>query len=225
MSTTRRTVGVYSRERPLGPNGERLCYNCGGLLPKGRPFNCSPKCSEEWRCRTSPSYMRIRLFQRDMGICSACGLDTEALRKEYKALPNGAPGWYEWSSYRSPEREAFLKRNGIPHGRVVTDWWDADHIIPVIEGGGECDLSNLRTLCIPCHRKETRELHARIKGRRADALRERLESLLARPLGSLTGPEIRELKTLAARFALQSANAVQPQAQIEFREEHQTIKP
>ena len=30
MSTTRRTAGVHSRKRPLGPNGERICYNCGG---------------------------------------------------------------------------------------------------------------------------------------------------------------------------------------------------
>jgi hypothetical protein len=26
------------------------------------------------------------------------------------------------------------------------DFWQADHIVPVAEGGGECDLSNYRTL-------------------------------------------------------------------------------
>ena len=36
--------------------------------------------------------------------------------------------------------------------------WDADHIVPVVEGGGECDLSNMRTLCIRCHRQVTVEL-------------------------------------------------------------------
>jgi len=39
--------------------------------------------------------------------------------------------------------------------------WEADHILPVIEGGGECDLSNLRTLCLKCHRKETAALAKR----------------------------------------------------------------
>jgi hypothetical protein len=24
--------------------------------------------------------------------------------------------------------------------------------VPVAEGGGECDLSNMRTLCLKCHR-------------------------------------------------------------------------
>lgn len=44
--------------------------------------------------------------------------------------------------------------------------WDADHIIPVAEGGGECDLSNIRTLCIPCHRKVTKELRERLREQR-----------------------------------------------------------
>lgn len=36
--------------------------------------------------------------------------------------------------------------------------WDADHIVPVVEGGGECDLSNIRTLCLRCHREVTAAL-------------------------------------------------------------------
>lgn len=39
--------------------------------------------------------------------------------------------------------------------------WEADHIIPVVEGGGECGLENYRTLCLPCHRKATAALAAR----------------------------------------------------------------
>ena len=35
--------------------------------------------------------------------------------------------------------------------------WDADHIIPVKEGGGQCGLDNIRTLCISCHKKVTKE--------------------------------------------------------------------
>jgi 5-methylcytosine-specific restriction endonuclease McrA len=30
--------------------------------------------------------------------------------------------------------------------------WDADHIIPVKDGGGCSGLENLRTLCISCHK-------------------------------------------------------------------------
>jgi hypothetical protein len=39
----------------------------------------------------------------------------------------------------------------------------------VVEGGGECDLSNMRTLCQPCHKTVTRELHARLKLQRRAA--------------------------------------------------------
>jgi 5-methylcytosine-specific restriction endonuclease McrA len=55
-----------------------------------------------------------------------------------------------------------MKAHGIPPGRSCSDWWDADHIVPVVEGGGECGLSNFRTLCIPCHKKETKRLHGRL---------------------------------------------------------------
>jgi len=30
-----------------------------------------------------------------------------------------------------------------------------DHILPVWEGGGQCDIDNLRTLCVKCHHKVT----------------------------------------------------------------------
>jgi 5-methylcytosine-specific restriction protein A len=41
--------------------------------------------------------------------------------------------------------------------------WDADHILPVAEGGGECDLANIRTLCLICHKKATAELRNRLR--------------------------------------------------------------
>ena len=41
--------------------------------------------------------------------------------------------------------------------------WDADHIVPVVEGGGECDLANMRTLCLKCHKLATAELRRRRK--------------------------------------------------------------
>lgn len=57
------------------------------------------------------------------------------------------------------------KLTGQCAGNRYGSLWDADHIIPVAEGGGECDLSNIRTLCIPCHRKVTAELRKRLRRR------------------------------------------------------------
>lgn len=33
--------------------------------------------------------------------------------------------------------------------------WQADHIRPVYQGGGLCDIDNMRTLCTACHAGET----------------------------------------------------------------------
>jgi hypothetical protein len=34
--------------------------------------------------------------------------------------------------------------------------------VPVAEGGGECDLANIRSLCLICHRRQTSELRIRL---------------------------------------------------------------
>lgn len=46
--------------------------------------------------------------------------------------------------------------------------WDrmymqADHIVPIADGGDEFDPDNIRTLCQPCHKAVTKQWH---KGRR-----------------------------------------------------------
>jgi 5-methylcytosine-specific restriction protein A len=45
-----------------------------------------------------------------------------------------------------------------------TDQWEADHTVPIVEGGA-LTIENLRTLCVPCHRSETRKLRARMSAK------------------------------------------------------------
>ena len=89
-----------------------------------------------------------------------------ALKREYEALPK--------EDYRGPDgprlRNIFLEKHGIPISRSWTDWWDADHITPVVEGGGECGPEGFRTLCIPCHQRVTRELRQRMSQRRREQI-------------------------------------------------------
>lgn len=40
--------------------------------------------------------------------------------------------------------------------KSVAQRWDADHIIPVHQGGGACDLDNFQTLCVDCHKAKTK---------------------------------------------------------------------
>lgn len=136
------------KQLPTGPNGRRLCRRCSQEVPKGRRTFCSETCVHEWRIRTDPNYVRQQVEARDHGICAACGLDTAKLRSTLRAqLP--------WDQFE----QAMRARGFEPFGHQ----WEADHIVPVSEGGGECGLENYRTLCLPCHRKATKQLHQRRK--------------------------------------------------------------
>jgi 5-methylcytosine-specific restriction endonuclease McrA len=99
--------------------------------------------------------MRKRVLERDRGVCAACGIDTIAELYRLKRLRGvrRLRGWAEWGLRP-------LARSTL---------WDADHVVPVAEGGGECDLFNMRTLCIRCHRKVTAELRVRLKSRPSTA--------------------------------------------------------
>jgi 5-methylcytosine-specific restriction endonuclease McrA len=59
-------------------------------------------------------------------------------------------------------RRKFLKEWGLAE-RSRKSLWDADHIVPVAEGGGQCDLANMRTLCLKCHRQATEALRLRLR--------------------------------------------------------------
>lgn len=187
MSTNRR--GTWG-PKGKGPTGRNLCYcGCGReVLPPART-TFEPACYHRWREKHDPATQRSLVYRRDHGVCAICGTDTELHRRtaqetaafwkrlarhhaedllladELPPLPWMKPGephalasCYHWSEIwvREDIEKAFGK--GVLDGRHT---WEADHILPVVEGGGECDLSNLRTLCLPCHRAETAKLAKR----------------------------------------------------------------
>lgn len=100
-----------------------------------------------YRMRYQSPSLRRRVFERDQGICTACGFDTTTLERQFAAIADAVLR-YDW-----------LKAHGFPRHR--TTFWDVDHIIASIEGGDLNDLDNLQTLCIPCHRAATAELAKR----------------------------------------------------------------
>jgi 5-methylcytosine-specific restriction endonuclease McrA len=61
---------------------------------------------------------------------------------------------------RGTNRDSLLAHWGLRR-KSRKSLWDADHIVPVMEGGGECDLENIRTLCLRCHRLATLQLRKR----------------------------------------------------------------
>jgi 5-methylcytosine-specific restriction protein A len=110
---------------------------------------CSNECVHQWRLRSSTSYLRECVFERDKGICAVCRIDTHKHRRKVMRLP---------FAERMRELKSLIDRGVIHRGRK--SWWEADHILPVVEGG-DSNLENMRTLCIPCHRAATAELRAR----------------------------------------------------------------
>ena len=164
-------------------------------------------------CKTSPSHLRYKLRERDHGVCSICGLDTLALALAIEWLNlRCRKGWLtswrnskadsiekhsECRQWSMEEWHGFLRAVGVGH-RWPGDLWDADHIVPVIEGGGETGLENLRTLCIPCHKKETAVLRKRLAEVARLKRREAAEAILSKPLRFGDRSPVKAAECLAA---------------------------
>ena len=159
---------------PRGPNGRALCRECGKEVPERRKTFCSSTCVESWKIRSQPGYVRHLLYQRDAGVCALCGVSCKLLVRELERLDdyfqdhpykNGRGYDYEGYILRNQPLMARLEELRISAHRYLhrrrEGIWDADHITPVVEGGGECGLDNFRTLCCKCHRGETTKLAAR----------------------------------------------------------------
>lgn len=76
-------------------------------------------------------------------------MDTTALRRDVRKLDYAA-------------RRKMLKVWGVRE-KLLKSLWQADHIVPVAEGGGQCGLANMRTLCLRCHREATKALMLRLR--------------------------------------------------------------
>ena len=107
---------------------------------------------EAWiRGAFQSSASRGELFAFEHGICRTCGIDAHALdQRPFGLTP--------------PERfRALLGTRFRATGAVLTapkegHFRQADHILTVAEGGGQCPLANSRTLCTPCHSAENQKL-------------------------------------------------------------------
>ena len=136
MSKQRTMQGgwVMGAELPKGTSGRVLCRWCGLEAQGRRRTFCSDWCVHEWRLRTDPGYLREQVFARDRGLCALCHIDSvEAFHRLKRARGSNRKTMLAYWGLKSVNRRSL---------------WDADHILPVCEGGGECDLENIRTLCL-----------------------------------------------------------------------------
>ena len=135
----------------------KCCAYCGGdlssisRLPGVISTYCSRECVDQGRLKRGwGNQLRAQVFALEGGVCTLCGVDGHALYTRVLALEPAErlnalcnANWKLPRSARALDRLLQNPREG--------DFWQADHILAVAEGGGSCGLDNLRTLCVPCH--------------------------------------------------------------------------
>lgn len=148
-------------------DGTRQCRICGERPGKGRSAYCSEahKVQAAVMCGVGVRYYVCR---RDNAICALCGADCAKIARVYKWACDSLRSFAE-QSLPAPEglypfSWHYYEILGLFNGHSGADWrehfWEADHIRPVSRGGGASGLDNYRTLCVPCHKAETKKLAA-----------------------------------------------------------------
>lgn len=141
---------------------------------------CSRDCEHEFRIRTSPAYARQVVFRRDRGVCTHCRLDCGLLDRVVTRLRHGGRDAAhavvddltgdrvaEAVDETGEQTALWLIENlGLGRRKRPCSLWQVDHRVPFSTGGADCGLGNLRTLCLACHRLQTRELHRALKAKR-----------------------------------------------------------
>lgn len=140
MSTKRYSEPVIA----IAPSGRPFCWcGCGREVFAPRLRYATKQCRDKFKLRSDPSYLRQQVWLRDKGICAECGRDTVAQ-------------WDRLTELKYEERLRVAAMYCIPKHRLRKgELWDVDHIVPVVQGGGEAGLDNLQTLCLSCHREKT----------------------------------------------------------------------
>lgn len=133
-----------------GPNGFRLCRQCRKEVQPPRRTFCSDECVHEWKLRSDPKYLREQVYLRDLGQCARCGVDTRLQKIKLEDVLRACR--YDEGS---PEYVALIASLRLTRSEARKSLWQADHIRPVEDGGGECDIGNIQTLCVKCHKAKT----------------------------------------------------------------------
>ena len=106
-------------------------------------------------------------------ICKVCGALLSGRRRSYcgdECCARNRPDWMRILVYARDQGVCALCGIDTKVDRAYRGWggprWEADHIIPVSEGGGLCGLEGYRTLCRPCHGKVSGDLRKRLNARK-----------------------------------------------------------
>lgn len=148
------------------------CRVCGQPCPTRR-HRWHPACVEAYNAVASSGAFRGAVWDRDRGVCAACPPGTPPQPRHNGTRCTGCddtrPGpksrCYVCDPYRRGTPDPYSPSPDAPPLEPVG--WDADHIVPLIDGGPNT-LDNAQTLCLPHHRAKTAaEATARAARRRS----------------------------------------------------------
>lgn len=164
MTTNRRYLSSDAFPYRKDADGKPLCRWCGGAVKPPRRSWCSQECVDAFLIQSDGNALRDHVFRRDGGICAKCGCDTGKLQRILDhAIASqeelGTPPEYAVFGWWTQRVWAFFTRLGFNEGCSL---WEADHVVEVCNGGATA-LDNMQTLCVPCHKEKTRQMHANRK--------------------------------------------------------------
>ncbi|KAM5280100.1 DNA annealing helicase and endonuclease ZRANB3 [Ctenodactylus gundi] len=114
---------------------------------------CTLKCQEEFLIRSNNSYLRARVFEIEHGVCQLCNMNAQELFLHVRDAPKSQRKNLLDATWTS--KLPLEKLNEMIRNPAEGHFWQVDHIKPVFEGGGQCALDNLQTLCTVCHKERT----------------------------------------------------------------------
>eukprot|EP00930_Biecheleria_cincta_P023520 TRINITY_DN16982_c0_g1_i1.p1 TRINITY_DN16982_c0_g1~~TRINITY_DN16982_c0_g1_i1.p1 ORF type:complete len:1511 (-),score=233.62 TRINITY_DN16982_c0_g1_i1:373-4905(-) len=213
-------------EPSKGPSGEEVTHK-SDIRNSEESLFCTGSCRARYFGKRSGGSLRRQLFELERGICQSCGIDCHSV---FQSLLTASPG---------PRRHACLSEvapriasNPILASRIleaqrVTEGllWQADHIVPVWEGGGMCGVENLQSLCVACHAAKTSSEASQRANRRQTERKDASPPRQSSDRGKVAGKRVQALGRMALqqRFEQQEKSAKHNRWQLRLRSPRKRI--
>lgn len=165
-------------------SGKITCWWCRGPVKSPRKSWCSDSCVDQYK---ELVFARENVIRRDKGICQNCKVDTKEIANTIEEIAplitrrDSLQNSIDWAqsrpyydqnrllesrkrlvecnreieSYTKEYPRLFKQKKGFFY-LVASHALEVDHVIP-IEKGGSSVVTNLETLCLPCHKDKTTE--------------------------------------------------------------------